>query len=77
MKTKHKNTVEPVFGTLIQFMGFRKINTIITERTNKVMQLSAIAYKLKKFLMFTQKKVKSTTGQLLFFLLYKGQILSL
>ncbi len=28
MKTKRQSTVEPVFGTLTQFMGLRKINTI-------------------------------------------------
>ncbi len=28
MKAKRQSTVEPVFGTLTQFMGLRKINTI-------------------------------------------------
>ncbi|WP_218915846.1 IS1182 family transposase, partial [Nitrosococcus oceani] len=64
MKGKRQGTVEPVFGTLTQFMGLRKINTIGLEQANKVMHLSAIAYNLKKYLKFTQKRAKSGAGQL-------------
>ena len=59
MKGKRQSTVEPVFGTLTQFMGLRKINTIGIEQANKVMHLSAMAYNLKKYLKFTTKTVKS------------------
>ena len=59
MKAKRQSTVEPVFGTLTQFMGLRKINTIGIQQANKVMHLSAIAYNLKKYLKFINKKVKS------------------
>ena len=59
MKGKRQSTVEPVFGTLTQFMGLRKINTIGIEQANKVMHLSAMAYNVKKYLKFTQKRVKS------------------
>lgn len=62
MKGKRQSTVEPVFGTLTQFMGLRKINTIGLQQANKVMHLSAIAYNLKKYLKFTQKRVKSGVG---------------
>lgn len=64
MKGKRQSTVEPVFGTLTQFMGLRKINTLGIEQANKVMHLSAIAYNLKKYLKFEQKRVKSGAGQL-------------
>jgi hypothetical protein len=64
MKGKRQSTVEPVFGTLTQFMGMRKINTIRLEQANKVMHLCAIAYNLKKYLKFEQKRVKSGAGQL-------------
>ncbi|MDD7888284.1 transposase [Flavivirga sp. 57AJ16] len=50
MKAKRQSTVEPVFGTPTQFMGLRKINTIGIKQANKRMQLSAIAYNLKKYL---------------------------
>lgn len=59
MKAKRQSTVEPVFGTLTQFMGLRKINTIGIKQANKVMHLSAIAYNLKKYLKFITKNVKS------------------
>lgn len=59
MKGKRQSTVEPVFGTLTQFMGLRKINTLGIRQANKVMHLSAMAYNLKKYLKFTQKRSKS------------------
>jgi hypothetical protein len=59
MKAKRQSTVEPVFGTLTQFMGLRKINTIGLQQANKVMHLSAMAYNLKKYLKFISKTVKS------------------
>jgi hypothetical protein len=59
MKAKRQSTVEPVFGTLIQFMSLRKINTIGIQQANKVMHLSAIAYNLKKYLKFITNTVKS------------------
>ena len=62
MKAKRQATVEPVFGTLTQFMGLRKINAIGIQQANKVMHLSAMAYNLKKYLKFTQKLVKSGAG---------------
>ena len=59
MKAKRQSTVEPVFGTLTQFRGLRKINTIGIQQANKVMHLAAMAYNLKKYLKFTSKTVKS------------------
>jgi transposase len=59
MKKKRQSTVEPVFGTLTQFLGLRKINTIGIKQANKVMHMAAIAYNIKKYLKFTQKLAKS------------------
>ena len=59
MKAKRQSTVEPVFGTLTQFMGLRKIKPIGIQQANKVMHLSAIAYNLKKYLKFITKTVNS------------------
>jgi len=64
MKAKRQSTVEPVFGTLTQFRGLRKINTIGIKQANKVMHMSAIAYNLKKYLKFISKKVKSDAKSL-------------
>jgi len=58
MKAKRQSTVEPVFGTLTQFMGLRKINTIGIQQANKVMHLSAMAYNLKKILEIHFKNCK-------------------
>ena len=58
-KKKRSSTVEPVFGTLTQHLGLRKINTKGIKQANKVMLMSAIAYNLKKYLKFTQKKVNT------------------
>ncbi|CAM3385765.1 IS1182 family transposase [Aequorivita lipolytica] len=62
LKSKRQSTVQPVFGTLTQFMGLRKINTIGIRQANKVMHLSAIAYNLKKYLKFDQNRAKSGAG---------------
>ncbi len=59
LKAKRQSTVEPVFGTLTQFRGLRKINTIGIKQANKIMHMSAIAYNLKKYLNFITKTVKS------------------
>ncbi len=64
MKGKRQSTVEPVFGTLKEFMGMRKINTIGLAQANKCMHLSAIAYNLKKYLKFTRDTVQSQAGVL-------------
>jgi len=58
-KKKRSSTVEPVFGTLINYMGLRKINTIGIEQANKVMLMAAVAYNIKKYLKFITKKVIS------------------
>ena len=59
MKSKRQSTVEPVFGSLTQFFGMRKVNTIGIKQANKVMLMSASAYNLKKYLKYFQKKQKT------------------
>ena len=75
MKGKRQSTVEPVFGTLTQFMGLRKINTIGIIQANKVMHLSAVAYNIKKYLKFIQKRVKSEAKSLHYSFLMKYHFL--
>ncbi|WP_245949360.1 transposase, partial [Lutibacter citreus] len=70
MKSKRQSTVEPVFGTLTQFMGLRKINTIGIQQANKVMHLSAMAYNLKKYLKFITKTIKNDAKTMHYFVLY-------
>jgi len=61
MKTLRSSTVEPVFGTLTQFLGMRKVNTIGINQANKVMHMAAIAYNIKKLLNFINKTANTQT----------------
>ena len=63
MKYKRQSTVEPVFGTLTNFMGMRKINTRGIKNANKVMLMAAMAYNLKKYLKFTKNEVETVVDQ--------------
>lgn len=65
MKALRSSTVEPVFGTLTQFMGLRKVNTIGIKQANKVMHMSAMAYNLKKLLKFINKSEQANKQGLL------------
>jgi len=47
MKSLRRSTVEPVFGTLMEFLGMRKMNTIGIRQANKNILLAAVAYNLK------------------------------
>lgn len=76
MKGKRQSTVEPVFGTLTQFMGMRKVNTIGIHQANKVMHMAAMAYNLKKYLKFTQNRVKSGAGALAFVQILKNALVN-
>jgi transposase len=51
-KKLRQSTVEPVFGTLINYTGMRKINTRGIESANKVMLMAAMAYNLKKLMRY-------------------------
>ena len=77
MKGKRQSTVEPVFGTLTQFMGMRKVNTLGLKQANKCMMMAAIAYNLKKYLKFTQKLQKSKAKSLALAQLIKRVLLKL
>ena len=55
-KAVRQSTVEPVFGTLINFTGMRKINTRGIESANKVMLMAAMAYNLKKLVRYLARK---------------------
>ena len=44
--------IKPVFGTLTQYLGMRKVNLRGLVGANKVMLMAATAYKVKKLLKF-------------------------
>ncbi|MCW3073930.1 MAG: transposase [Flaviaesturariibacter sp.] len=59
MKKLRQATVEPVLGTLINFMGTRRIWTRGLRNANKFMIGAAIAYNLKKWMNYTEQKRKT------------------
>ena len=76
MKKLRQSTVEPVLGTLINFMGIRRIWTRGLTNANKFIIGAATAYNLKKWLNYTEQKrktavisVKKTGEEICFWLL--------
>lgn len=56
MKRKRSSTVEPVWGTLINFTGMKRLNARGLQAANKMLLLAATVYNLKKWLKFTVPK---------------------
>ena len=56
MKKLRQATVEPVLGTLINFVGIRRIWTRGLQNANKFMIGAAVAYNLKKWLNYSEQK---------------------
>jgi transposase len=52
-------TVEPVLGTLINFLNMKRVNTRGIQQANKHVLMAAMTYNLKKYLKFIAKKPKS------------------
>ena len=52
MKKLRQSTVEPVLGTLVNFLGMRRVNVRGIRHANKCMIMAAIAYNIKKLLKF-------------------------
>lgn len=49
-------TVEPVIGTLVNFMNMKRVNTRGIKNANKHVLMASLTYNLKKYLRFTIKK---------------------
>lgn len=64
LKKQRSSTVEPVLGTLINFMGMRRIWTRGIKNANKFMIGAATAYNLKKWLNYKVKKENVQVQQL-------------
>jgi transposase len=56
MKKLRQSTVEPVLGTLINYLGMRRVNTRGIGLSNKCMLMAAIAYNLKKMMKFSKPR---------------------
>lgn len=51
-------TVEPVLGTLVNFLNMRRINSRGMAQANKHVMMAALTYNLKKYLNFHRMKVQ-------------------
>jgi transposase len=61
MKKLRSSTVEPVLGTLINYLGMRRVSTRGIIQANKCMIMAAVAYNLKKLLKWKGPNVEIAT----------------
>jgi len=61
MSRLRASTVEPVLGTLINFLSMKRVNTRGIDLANKHVLMAALTYNLKKYLKFVNKRVISNT----------------
>lgn len=54
---QRQSTVEPVIGTLVNYLGMRRVNTKGLLQANKCLTMAAVAYNLKKLLKHTATNV--------------------
>jgi hypothetical protein len=59
MRRLRQRTIEPVFGSLLQHYGLRRVNTRGRSSAHKTMLLTAIAFNLKKLLKHQPNKTLS------------------
>jgi transposase len=59
MKGLRQSTVEPVLGTLVNFLAMRRVNTRGIALANKCMLMAAACYNLKKLLKFKAPNVNA------------------
>jgi hypothetical protein len=64
MKKLRQSTVEPVLGTLINFLGMKRVNTRGITLANKCMLMAAIAYNIKKALKFKNNRPMAAMASL-------------
>jgi len=53
------STVEPVLGTLVNYLSMRRVNTRGIKQANKCMLMAALAYNVKKLMKWEERKTKS------------------
>lgn len=64
MKKLRQSTVEPVLGTLINFLSMRRVNTRGIKQANKCMLMAAIAYNIKKMMKFNINRPMAAVAHL-------------
>jgi transposase len=61
---KRQSTVEPVIGTLVNYLGIKKVNSRGIAQANKCLTVAAVAYNLKKLLKYKPKLVSKKLQQI-------------
>jgi hypothetical protein len=56
LRRLRSSTVEPVIGTLVNYLAMKRVNTRGLEQANKCMLMAAVAYNLKKLLKHSSNK---------------------
>jgi hypothetical protein len=64
MKRKRSATVEPVWGTLINFLGLRRMTSRGLKCANQALLMAAACYNLKKYMKHITRKVKTMVIEL-------------
>lgn len=64
MKKLRQSTVEPVFGSLLNYYGMSKVNAHGIDSAHKVMLMAAIAYNIKKYMKYAKKNPKAVALEL-------------
>lgn len=59
LKKLRSSTVEPVIGTLVNYLAMKRVNTRGIQQANKCMLMAAVAYNLKKLLKFKTNKAST------------------
>jgi transposase len=62
---QRQSTVEPVIGTLVNYLGMKRVNTIGKIQANKCLTMAAIAYNVKKLLKHSKERPKKIIEQTL------------
>lgn len=74
MKRKRHSTVEPVIGTLVNYLSIKQLKTRGLTSANKCLIMSSIAYNLKKLIKFKQPSAPNWTAMAVP-ILFKGKLL--
>lgn len=61
---ERSSTAEPVIGTLVNYLGMKKVNTKGLKQANKCLLLLATAYNIKKLLKHTSLLVQTKAAQM-------------
>jgi len=59
-----QSTVEPVIGTLVNFLGIKRVNTKGLSQANKCLTMASVAYNLKKMLKHKPRSVQDNIQSL-------------